>query len=132
MGEHRREAGPAERIIVVGLPRPPLRGLGEGGVRPGREGGEAKDALMALTGQTSTYTPELKKVDSDQLWSTMVSATKDQRPMVSGTFDEKHQPTDYKAEDIIDEVATRIWHFEGDHRITDFKGAYEDYQSASV
>jgi ATPase subunit of ABC transporter with duplicated ATPase domains len=31
--------------------------------------------------------------------------------------------------DLIDEVATRIWHFEPDHRITDFKGAYEDYQT---
>jgi len=35
-------------------------------------------------------------------------------------------------EDLIDEVATRIWHFEGDHQITDFKGAYEEYQSVSV
>ncbi len=74
----------------------------KGGYENIGEGGEAKDALMALTGQTSTYTPELKKVDPDQLWSTMVSATKEQRPMVSGTFDEKHQPTDYKAEDIIE------------------------------
>jgi ATPase subunit of ABC transporter with duplicated ATPase domains len=32
-------------------------------------------------------------------------------------------------EDLIDEVATRIWHFESDHKITDFKGAYEEYQS---
>ncbi len=32
-------------------------------------------------------------------------------------------------EDLIDEVATRIWHFEGDTRITDFKGAYAEYQS---
>ena len=32
-------------------------------------------------------------------------------------------------EDLIDEVATRIWHFEGDRRITDFKGAYEEYQA---
>src|SRR5881275_871231 len=32
-------------------------------------------------------------------------------------------------EDLIDEVATRIWHFEGDHKITDFKGAYEEYQA---
>lgn len=31
--------------------------------------------------------------------------------------------------DLIDEVATRIWHFEGDHHITDFKGAYEEYQT---
>src|SRR5438105_4289665 len=31
--------------------------------------------------------------------------------------------------DLIDEVATRIWHFE-DHRIEDFKGAYEEYQAA--
>lgn len=30
--------------------------------------------------------------------------------------------------DLIDEVATRIWHFEADHKITDFKGAYEEYQ----
>jgi ATPase subunit of ABC transporter with duplicated ATPase domains len=32
-------------------------------------------------------------------------------------------------EDLIDEVATRIWHFEADHKITDFKGAYEEYQA---
>src|ERR1700736_991049 len=32
-------------------------------------------------------------------------------------------------EDLIDEVATRIWHFEGSHPITDFKGAYEEYQA---
>jgi ATPase subunit of ABC transporter with duplicated ATPase domains len=32
--------------------------------------------------------------------------------------------------DLIDEVATRIWHFESDHKITDFKGSYEEYQSA--
>ena len=32
--------------------------------------------------------------------------------------------------DLMDEVATRIWHFESDHKITDFKGAYEEYQSA--
>ena len=34
--------------------------------------------------------------------------------------------------DLIDEVATRIWHFERDHKITDFKGSYEDYQAAIV
>ena len=33
-------------------------------------------------------------------------------------------------EDLIDEVATRIWHFEGDHKITDFKGSYEEYEAA--
>jgi len=32
-------------------------------------------------------------------------------------------------EDLVDEVATRAWHFEGDHKITDFKGAYEEYQA---
>jgi ATPase subunit of ABC transporter with duplicated ATPase domains len=31
--------------------------------------------------------------------------------------------------DLIDEVATRIWHFEIDHVITDFKGSYEEYQT---
>jgi ATPase subunit of ABC transporter with duplicated ATPase domains len=31
--------------------------------------------------------------------------------------------------DLIDEVASRIWHFESDHQITDFKGAYEEYQT---
>jgi ATPase subunit of ABC transporter with duplicated ATPase domains len=31
--------------------------------------------------------------------------------------------------DLIDEVATRIWHFDC-HRIEDFKGSYEEYQSA--
>ena len=30
--------------------------------------------------------------------------------------------------DLVDEVATRIWHFESDHKLTDFKGAYEEYQ----
>ncbi len=34
--------------------------------------------------------------------------------------------------DLIDEVATRIWHFESNHKITDFKGTYEEYQSAVV
>ena len=34
--------------------------------------------------------------------------------------------------DLIDEVATRIWHFENDHKITDFKGSYEEYQAAVV
>src|SRR5437660_2105263 len=32
--------------------------------------------------------------------------------------------------DLIDEVATRVWHFETAHKITDFKAAYEDYQAA--
>jgi ATPase subunit of ABC transporter with duplicated ATPase domains len=32
--------------------------------------------------------------------------------------------------DLIDEVATRIWHFESDHQITDFRGTYEEYQAA--
>jgi ATPase subunit of ABC transporter with duplicated ATPase domains len=34
-------------------------------------------------------------------------------------------------EDLIDEVGTRVWHFEGgptDFRITDHKGPYEEYQ----
>ena len=31
--------------------------------------------------------------------------------------------------DLIDEVATRIWHFEPNHEVTDFKGAYEEYQT---
>jgi ATPase subunit of ABC transporter with duplicated ATPase domains len=31
--------------------------------------------------------------------------------------------------DLIDEVATRIWHFETDHTIMDFKGSYEEYQT---
>jgi ATPase subunit of ABC transporter with duplicated ATPase domains len=35
-------------------------------------------------------------------------------------------------EDLVDEVATRVWHFEGDHKITDFKGAYEEYQAVLV
>ena len=34
--------------------------------------------------------------------------------------------------DLIDEVATRIWHFESDHKVTDFKGRYEEYQAAMV
>ncbi len=32
-------------------------------------------------------------------------------------------------QDLVDEVATRVWHFEADHKITDFKGAYEEFQS---
>jgi len=34
--------------------------------------------------------------------------------------------------DLIDEVATRVWHFETDHQITDFKGNYEEYQQQVV
>ena len=32
--------------------------------------------------------------------------------------------------DLIDEVATRIWHFD-EHKIEDFKGNYEEYQEAT-
>src|SRR5258708_18826700 len=31
-------------------------------------------------------------------------------------------------EDVLDEVATRVWHFQ-DGKIEDFKGTYEDFQS---
>jgi ATPase subunit of ABC transporter with duplicated ATPase domains len=31
--------------------------------------------------------------------------------------------------DLVDEVATRIWHFEADQTITDFKGAFEEFQT---
>jgi ATPase subunit of ABC transporter with duplicated ATPase domains len=34
--------------------------------------------------------------------------------------------------DLIDEVATRIWHFEPDQKLTDFKGAYEEYQAVTA
>ena len=34
--------------------------------------------------------------------------------------------------DLVDEVATRIWHFESDHKLTDFKGAYEEYQAVTA
>jgi ATPase subunit of ABC transporter with duplicated ATPase domains len=34
--------------------------------------------------------------------------------------------------DLIDEVATRVWHFENDHKITDFKGVYSEYQAVQV
>jgi ATPase subunit of ABC transporter with duplicated ATPase domains len=33
--------------------------------------------------------------------------------------------------DLIDEVGTRIWHFEG-NAIEDFKGPYEEYMTASA
>ena len=33
--------------------------------------------------------------------------------------------------DLIDEVATRIWHLE-DHTIEDFKGTYDEYQTVQV
>jgi ATPase subunit of ABC transporter with duplicated ATPase domains len=33
--------------------------------------------------------------------------------------------------DLIEEVATRIWHFDGD-KIEDFKGSYEEYQTVQV
>jgi ATPase subunit of ABC transporter with duplicated ATPase domains len=33
--------------------------------------------------------------------------------------------------DLIDEVATRIWHFD-DHKLEDFKGSYEEYQTVRV
>src|SRR5271168_3570291 len=32
-------------------------------------------------------------------------------------------------EDVIDEVATRIWHLGSDHHIEDFKGTYEEFQA---
>jgi ATPase subunit of ABC transporter with duplicated ATPase domains len=35
-------------------------------------------------------------------------------------------------EDLVDEVATRVWHLGGTPEITDFKGAYEEFQSVLV
>jgi ATPase subunit of ABC transporter with duplicated ATPase domains len=35
-------------------------------------------------------------------------------------------------EDLVDEVATRVWDFGKNHEITDFKGAYEEYQAVLV
>ncbi|HZQ68512.1 MAG TPA: ATP-binding cassette domain-containing protein [Terriglobales bacterium] len=35
-------------------------------------------------------------------------------------------------EDLIDEVATRIWHLETNRPVQDFKGVYEEYQAAVV
>ncbi len=35
-------------------------------------------------------------------------------------------------EDLIDEVASRIWHLEAKRPVQDFKGVYEEYQSAVV
>ena len=32
--------------------------------------------------------------------------------------------------DLIEEVATRIWHFDPTTQIEDFKGTYEEYQQA--
>ena len=32
-------------------------------------------------------------------------------------------------QDLVDEVATRVWHFEANQEITDFKGVYEDFQA---
>ncbi|MGA8025936.1 MAG: ATP-binding cassette domain-containing protein [Bryobacteraceae bacterium] len=34
-------------------------------------------------------------------------------------------------EDLVDEVATRVWHFQ-DGRIEDFSGSYEEYESAAA
>jgi ATPase subunit of ABC transporter with duplicated ATPase domains len=34
--------------------------------------------------------------------------------------------------DLIDEVATRIWHFERDHSLTDFKGPYAEYEQQAA
>ncbi len=32
-------------------------------------------------------------------------------------------------QDLLEEVGTRVWHFDG-RRITDFKGTYEEYAAA--
>ena len=32
-------------------------------------------------------------------------------------------------QDLMEEVGTRVWHFDGHSRITDFKGTYEEYEA---
>jgi ATPase subunit of ABC transporter with duplicated ATPase domains len=34
-------------------------------------------------------------------------------------------------EDVLDEVATRIWHF-SNGKVEDFKGTYEDFQQSAA
>ncbi len=74
----------------------------KGGYENIGEGGEPRDALLAMTGKTSTYTDEISKVDPDALWKTMTQATAQKRPMVTGTFDQKDQPVDYQKEDLVE------------------------------
>jgi ATPase subunit of ABC transporter with duplicated ATPase domains len=35
-------------------------------------------------------------------------------------------------QDLLEEVGTRVWHFDGNGTITDFKGAYEEYSATLV
>src|SRR4051812_17837517 len=35
-------------------------------------------------------------------------------------------------QDLMEEVGTRVWHFDGHARITDFKGTYEEYEAATA
>jgi ATPase subunit of ABC transporter with duplicated ATPase domains len=34
-------------------------------------------------------------------------------------------------QDLLEEVGTRVWHFDA-HRITDFKGSYEEFVGATA
>ena len=33
-------------------------------------------------------------------------------------------------QDLIEEVGTRVWHFDGAGGVEDFKGAYEEYEAS--
>ncbi len=35
-------------------------------------------------------------------------------------------------EDLVEDIATRIWHCDGSGRVEDFQGGYADYQEAAA
>ena len=35
-------------------------------------------------------------------------------------------------QDLIEEVGTRVWHFDEHHAITDFRGTFEEFEAKST
>ncbi len=57
------------------------------------QGGWADEPLYALTGQESVWVERLQAEKSAYLWKQLRAATKDGRPMVTGTFDQSRKKT---------------------------------------
>ena len=101
-------------------------------------------SAAALTAAACGVQGAAKQQSTAQAESAADKFWKAQKPTGTVTFanwalyiDPDHQTLkDFTAKTGIkvtyDEVATRVWHFESDHKITDFKGTYEEYQAAVV
>lgn len=87
----------------------------KGGYENIGEGGQAGDALYALTGTSSSYVEDLHHANPDATWRRMLAATAAKQPMVAGTDAQNDQPIKYEAQGLVDDHAYTVLSAQEEH-----------------